>query len=209
MNKKFFNWLPIAALALGAVACQTDNNTPGKVTDPRGEEYIVTSPAQISDSHALELTASHHQFACDFVGQAAASGQNTVVPPLSMYNILAMMANGADGHTLAQILKVMGAKNAEEVVALCRRQLDHFTAIEAKNQEAQIPDVSDMLPFYSEEEIEQTIKDMQSYLTKTPWLTLSGLIQTWGHPINHMSTNVSNGSTPTQRVLTSGILRHQ
>ncbi|MDE6033734.1 MAG: hypothetical protein K2G15_07190 [Muribaculaceae bacterium] len=169
MNKSFFYWLPIAALALGAFACQTDDNTPETSSDPRGEEYTITTPAEISDSRAMELTASHQQFASNLASELAQPGGNMVISPLSMYNFMAMMANGADGKTLEQILKVVGAKNSEEVVALCRRQLNSFAAIEAKNQEFPIPDFSNdpIYEFFTEEQKEEIIKDLMSCFTQT------------------------------------------
>lgn len=169
MNKTFFKWLPVAALALGAFACQTDDNTPKVVSDPRGEEYTVAAPSEISDSRAMELTASHQQFASNLASELAQPGQNMVISPLSMYNFMAMMANGADGKTLEQILKVVGAKSSEEVVALCRRQLDSFAAIEAKNREVRIPDFSEdpMYEFFSDEQKEEIMKEIMSLFTKT------------------------------------------
>lgn len=86
MNTKLFNWLPVAALALGAFACQTDDVNTSTSSDPRGEEYTVTTPSEISDSRALELTASHQQFACNLASELALPGENTVLSPLSMYN---------------------------------------------------------------------------------------------------------------------------
>lgn len=166
MNTKLFNWLPVAALALGAFACQTDDVNTSTSSDPRGEEYTVTTPSEISDSRALELTASHQQFACNLASELALPGENTVLSPLSMYNFMAMMANGADGQTLDQILKVLGATNREEVVALCRRQLDSFAAIKAQNQEIKMPTLDDFKDLDREIYTDEMIAELLDEYTK-------------------------------------------
>ncbi|MDE6536194.1 MAG: hypothetical protein K2K82_09345 [Muribaculaceae bacterium] len=172
MNTKLFNWLPVAALALGAFACQTDDVNTSTGADPRGEEYTVTTPSEISDSRAAELTASHQQFACNLASEIALPGENTVLSPLSMYNFMAMMANGADGQTLDQILKVLGADSREEVIALCRRQLDSFAAIEAQNQEIPMPSFDDYdREIFTDEQIAELIeastKELNELKTQT------------------------------------------
>ncbi len=170
MNMKFMNWLLVGAMALGAAACQDHDDTNPKASDPRGDEYTVTTPAEISDSRAMELTASHQKFAVNLTAELASEGKNIVISPLSIYNCMAMLANGADGETLEQILQVLGAKNREEVVALCRRQLDNFAAIEAKNPEIKRPDDSifpdDMPEDMKEEIIQQMLKELESMHTK-------------------------------------------
>lgn len=172
MNKSFFYWLPVVALALGAFACQTDDSTVESAVDPRGDEYTISEPVKISDSRAMELTASHQQFAGRLASEIAHPGQNMVFSPLSIYNFMAMLANGADGQTLDQIIKVLGAKSNDEVVALCRRQFDSFAAIEAKNQEFPEPDLSAFIPDdYPDperykEELMESYESMLSSLTK-------------------------------------------
>ncbi|MDD3920107.1 MAG: serpin family protein [Eubacteriales bacterium] len=59
-------------------------------------------------------------YATDLFSQAAAKGeQNTVISPVSAYLCLALVLNGAEGETLAQMEQAMGASR-EEINALCQ-----------------------------------------------------------------------------------------
>ncbi len=131
MIKSFFKWIASAAVVLSFTACQNDDPQKPAV-DPRGDEYTVGEVASVSDSRAADLARGQQQFAYALADELATPGENFVYSPMSLYNLLGLIANGADGNTAKEISAALYANNTDEIVALCRRQIDRFNEIDAE-----------------------------------------------------------------------------
>ncbi len=172
MKAIMFKYL-MPTIVVATVLCSCQNDDPvKKPADPRGEEYTVGAVAEISDSRAVILAGNHVDFSYNVASLVAPESDNFVFSPLSLYNFLGMMANGANGKTASQIAETVGAQNTDEMIALCRRQIDRFADIDAENQIAtnNIHNIYGSIDLedsgMTQEEIDQKINDEVSKLTK-------------------------------------------
>lgn len=130
MAKSIIRWMASAMVVLTVCGCQNDDPVKN-ASDPRGDEYTVSEPAKISDSRAEALAEGQQEFSYALAKELIQPGENFVYSPMSLYNLLAMTANGANGQTRDEIVSALSAKNVDEIVALCRRQIDNFNNIDA------------------------------------------------------------------------------
>lgn len=171
MKPKMFKYL-MPSMVIAATLCSCQNEDPvNKPTDPRGEEYTVGAVAEISDSRAATLAGSHVDFSYNVMSLIAPQNGNFVYSPLSVYNFLGMMANGADGATAKQIANAVGAQSVDEMIALCHRQIDRIADIDKANQ-AQSDMIHAIFGKFDEEsgitqeDIDKAIAEETSLLTK-------------------------------------------
>lgn len=162
--------MPSMVIAATLCSCQNDHPVT-KPTDPRGEEYTVGAVAEISDSRAATLAGSHADFSYNVMSLIAPQNGNFVFSPLSIYNFLGLMANGADGATAKQIATAVGAQSVDEMIALCHRQIDRIADIDKANQAQSdmihaLYDKADEESGITQEDIDNAIAKETSLLTK-------------------------------------------
>ena len=94
--------LGMSALILLGTACSSDDD--GNSIGKNERKDIALTRAE------LEMVGANNEFAFDFYNQLNAHvGQhNMMVSPLSLTQAMAMLANGADGDTKAELVKVLG-----------------------------------------------------------------------------------------------------
>ena len=94
--------LGMSALILLGTACSSDDD--GNSIGKNERKDIALTRAE------LEMVGANNEFAFDFYNQLNAHvGQhNMMVSPLSLTQTMAMLANGADGDTKAELVKVLG-----------------------------------------------------------------------------------------------------
>lgn len=101
--KKTLNILGMSALILlGGTACSNDDG--GNSIGKNERKDIALTRAE------LEMVGANNEFAFNFYNQLNAHvGQhNMMVSPFSLTQAMAMLANGADGNTKAELVKVLG-----------------------------------------------------------------------------------------------------
>ena len=101
--KKTLNILGMSALILlGGTACSNDDG--GNSIGKNERKDIALTRAE------LEMVGANNEFAFDFYNQLNTHvGQhNMMVSPFSLTQAMAMLANGADGNTKAELVKVLG-----------------------------------------------------------------------------------------------------
>ena len=101
--KKTLNILGMSALILlGGTACSNDDG--GNSIGKNERKDIALTRAE------LEMVGANNEFAFDFYNQLNTHvGQhNMMVSPFSLTQAMAMLANGADGDTKAELVKVLG-----------------------------------------------------------------------------------------------------
>jgi serpin B len=100
--KKTLSILGMCTLILLGTACSSDDD--GNSIGKNERKDIALTRAE------LEMVGANNEFAFDFYNQLNAHvGQhNMMVSPLSLTQAMAMLANGADGDTKAEIVKVLG-----------------------------------------------------------------------------------------------------
>ena len=100
--KKTLTILGMSALILLGTACSSDDD--GNSIGKNERKDIALTRAE------LEMVGANNEFAFDFYNQLNAHvGQhNMMVSPLSLTQAMAMLANGADGDTKAELVKVLG-----------------------------------------------------------------------------------------------------
>ena len=94
--------LGMSALILLGTACNSDDN--GNSIGKNERKDIALTRAE------LEMVGANNEFAFDFYNQLNAHvGQhNMMVSPLSLTQAMAMLANGADGDTKTELVKLLG-----------------------------------------------------------------------------------------------------
>ena len=116
--------LPLVSVALCACTSTDlleDYNPPAVCPDRDVIAYPVEPPSQpvgrLSEISRDAIVASNG-FAFDFYrANSAVCAENICVSPLSMCNVLAMLANGDDGNSRDEILNLIGFKTGEEGLA--------------------------------------------------------------------------------------------
>ena len=100
--KKTLTILGMSALILLGTACSNDDD--GNSIGKNERKDIALTRAE------LEMVGANNEFAFDFYNQLNTHvGQhNMMVSPLSLTQAMAMLANGADGNTKAELVKVLG-----------------------------------------------------------------------------------------------------
>lgn len=167
MTKLFLKWLPVTIISIAAYGCQSDDPATLTPTDPRGDNYSVAPSTELTESRVASLTDSYQGFAYQTAMDVDDNSENFIYSPLSVYNFLALLANGANGATAAQIANAVNAENPEEIVALCRRQIDSFSNISA-GYTAEYNDIIASLPADLDPEIrDEYIKEAAEQITRT------------------------------------------
>lgn len=135
--RKVMNRSLVASLsALALTACSTSNKaqvesnkTQAKITsdvatrvtptEEMDEEYLYIGQTE------RELVEQNNTFAFNLFQQTAGRGNN-VVSPLSVTYLMSMLADGADGQTLREMLAALGWKDAKQadIDALCKMLID-------------------------------------------------------------------------------------
>ena len=96
MNKFFL--IPFAGL-IAPASCSSD--------EPAGNDKpFVICPTPVGRN----IVEAQNNFSCDFFRLASAKAEepNMVISPLSLSMALSMVANGAEGETLSEILTTLG-----------------------------------------------------------------------------------------------------
>lgn len=100
--KKTLTILGMSALILLGTACSSDDD--GNSIGKNERKDIALTRAE------LEMVGANNEFAFDFYNQLNTHvGQhNMMVSPFSLTQAMAMLANGADGNTKSELVKVLG-----------------------------------------------------------------------------------------------------
>lgn len=116
---------PLAAVALLA-ACSSESPGGNEVYEPIQLDASQTRAAHASQNFALSLVENL---------QEGSENQNMLVSPLSAHIALSMLANGADGQTLQEMLDVLAqGASLEDLNALNRVISDKLAAADKKVQ---------------------------------------------------------------------------
>lgn len=134
MNKKMTT-VALAAMAMAlTTSCSTSKKAQNQVhegttsleaskgnAENMDPEYLVLSDAQEA------FVKKNNQFALNFFSQVAGF-DSKVISPLSLTYLMGMLANGADGQTQQEILKVLGCEGdmtLDELNAFSRSMMQH------------------------------------------------------------------------------------
>ena len=128
--------ISVIAMATVMSACsnQKASVTSGQVIPE--DAFSVTMPEvtrQIDkvSFNALEQSCLEASNTLGFnILQNVYKGNNTVVSPLSLYLALGMLAAGAEGETLGELLEILGAKDCETLKGFASRLLTQMPAVD-------------------------------------------------------------------------------
>lgn len=98
----------ILCIGIGLLLCACSSDEPSATTNENKEvESIKRENITLSRAES-QIIANQTGFAFDLLNEAAKKEANALVAPQSLATMLAMMANGADGSTLAEIMGIFG-----------------------------------------------------------------------------------------------------
>lgn len=141
MNKSIMTSVAAAVAALTVTSCSTgtkvQSDTKNGLTESeqiRSDKSNLSNMDFSNDEHEeylylnqneQQLVERNNAFALSLF-QKTAGMDSHVVSPLSVTYLMAMLADGADGHTRTEMLKALGWEGAkmEDVDALCRLLMD-------------------------------------------------------------------------------------
>ena len=93
-----------------------------------GNHPILSDPVPPSVYTSADVQ-DYRDYACLLTSAALCSAEgNTNLSPLSLYLALAMVTNGAEGDTKAQLLQLLGAADTTTLNARCRAYLDTLSS---------------------------------------------------------------------------------
>lgn len=128
MKKRIMTFLLTITIMLSFVACAKDVPEEGKTEIPNTESDMIVCYDDTNATEAKELDIAVTDFAvrlfqtepnAEVYSSWSGSGGNRLLSPLSVLTAIAMVANGAEGETLAQI---------EETIGVSVEELNQFLA---------------------------------------------------------------------------------
>lgn len=115
MKKILIAWLLLFAIAVSMAGCANDAPDSTLSSEALQKEGVTLELLSVLVSQSPEakvsddtLSAAMADFALSLLQSSHTAGENTILSPYSVYIALALSANGAQGHTLAQMETLLG-----------------------------------------------------------------------------------------------------
>lgn len=125
-----FSALCLFVTSIGITSCTSD--------DEAEDNPIIVCPADVTTRSVSEGSQGMAYPFFAEVNKGVKADENFMISPLSLTEVLAMLANGAEGETQSQILKVMnvGALSAGQASQALQNLNDYFQKADKKTQVA-------------------------------------------------------------------------
>ena len=133
MNNRFTLAAMLLPLTMGVVSCTSSKrmNEDSKATTMNGEGITDEDHLILNDAQT-DYISRYNDFAFKFFSKTAGF-DSKVTSPLSASYLLGMLANGTDGNTHKEILKVMeaGSMTADDINAVYRQLLEKQSRLDS------------------------------------------------------------------------------